>query len=77
MRGKLHSASNRAMKPRSASASLALNELVHLVEASEVVPRLERGGRQGAIAGQLNTGGHVADGNEPVSSTLHDFITQH
>ncbi len=41
VRGRLHSAISRAMKPLSGSASLA-HKLVHLVGLGEVVHRLER-----------------------------------
>ena len=40
VRGNEHSASSRAMKPRSGSASLAPTNWFHLIEAGEVVPRL-------------------------------------
>ena len=44
------------MKPRSASASLAFDELIDLVQRGEVVPGLGRGGRQAATTKQVATG---------------------
>ena len=61
------------MKPRSGSASLGPDKLIHLVEAGEVVPRLGRGFadrlHRAAQAGE-NFGG----GKQAVSFTLHGFI---
>ena len=51
------------------------DELRHLVEAGEVVPRLWRGRRQSATVGQLDIGGHVAEENEPVSFTRHRLLS--
>ena len=42
-----------------------INELVDLVETGEVVPRLRRGRRQGAITGQLDRPGDIAERNKP------------
>ena len=52
-----------------------INELVDLVETGEVVPRLSRGRRQGAITGQLDTPGDIAEGNKPVSFTRHRLFS--
>ena len=52
-----------------------INELVDLVETGEVVPRLSRGRRQGATAGQIDTSDHVADGHEPASFTRHRLFS--
>ena len=53
------------------------DELRHLVEAGEVVERLGRGGAgcQDAPAWKLYRPGHVAEGNEPTSFTLHGFLS--
>ena len=49
------------------------DELRHLVEVGEVVPRLRcrRGGNKAATAWQLDRPGYVAEGNEAVSFTFH------
>ena len=66
VRGKLHSANSRAMKPRSGFRFAGRNQLVHLVEAGEVVQRLGRG-----VAEHLHRSTQAAerfpDGNQPVS----------
>ena len=59
------------MKPRSIGVGLArLDELINLAQRGEVVPRLGRGWRQGATIWQLDTGDHVADGNEPAAWSI-------
>ena len=73
VRGRLHSANSRAMKPRSASASLASTSLVHLIEEGEVVQCLRRG-----FADRLHRPAQIRedfpDGNQAVSFTLHGVI---
>ena len=59
---------------RSITGRTHLARINDLVETGEVVPRLSRGRRQGAITGQLDTPGDIAEGNKPVSFTRHRLI---
>ena len=73
VRGRLHSAISRAMKPRPGVRFAGPGQLVHLIEAGEVVPRL---GRVAAdrLHGAAQIGDDFTDGNQLAALTLHGFI---
>ena len=69
VRGNEHSASSRAMKPRSGSASLAPTNWFHLIEAGEVVPRLGWGFAE-RLDGAAQIGQGFPDRNQLAALTL-------
>ena len=58
------------MKPRSGSASLAENKLIHLIGLGEVVARLGR-----SVAECLHRPVQAADGNQLAAFTLHGLFS--
>ena len=74
VRGSEHSASSRAMKPMSGSASPASIKLVHLIEAGEVVNRLGRGVAE-LFHRPVQIRHGFLDGNQAVPFARHAFFS--